>query len=248
MEYGENKGGWNTFKDFGSKWMQRVQLSGTSWVHAPVVVQSYLLLDHHEIEAIDILKYARHSFNDKKVSTFVVTDGSGNAAEELENMLHEKYLSKRPFMDSLKRDSNCSCNCENYLMHDVRTRGPGLVHCFKADANFKKCKANVHANGKIIEMPYFDGAIGEGSEQHAMVLVGLRKVEGQWRCLLQNWWPDLQLVEVLAEYFDQSEASLVFVDIQQSQIPTIFDRCNNEYAEAVLGGEDISKSSAPPER
>ena len=50
-------------------------------------------------------------------------------------------------------------------------------------------------------------------ETHAMILIGTRLDERKNRwLLLQSWWPDMELVEVSAEYFFNSDAKVVFVD------------------------------------
>ena len=50
-------------------------------------------------------------------------------------------------------------------------------------------------------------------ETHAMILIGTRLDERKNRwLLLQNWWSDMELVEVSAEYFFNSHAELVFVN------------------------------------
>jgi len=250
-DYGNpNENGWNAFRDYGSRWIQRVQPSGTCWVHAAVVTQSYLLKETENIEVVDILKYSRSAFTDEKLSSFIVSDGGGNAQEELVNMLENKGITTiypENLGDEFDTPCDGNCNCGSQILHDLRQFGPALVHCFLADNSFRNTKA-VFEGGKIHEIPFFDGNIGDDTEKHAMVLVGVRKVEGKWRCLLQNWWPLLQLVEVSADYLQKSKAMLVQVVRPQSGIPAKFGCCSAEYAEATLGGEDISKSSDPPER
>jgi hypothetical protein len=54
---------------------------------------------------------------------------------------------------------------------------------------------------------------------HAMVLLGFRieqTTKKKW-LFLQNWWPDMQLVEVSDEYFKNSEGNLVFILEDQDQ-------------------------------
>ena len=67
---------------------------------------------------------------------------------------------------------------------------------------------------------------------------GMRKVDGEWKLLLQNWWPNLQLVEVTPEYMASSGCYLVFVTKTLRSIPSKFDRCDHEYAEAYIPGTD----------
>ena len=54
-------------------------------------------------------------------------------------------------------------------------------------------------------------------ECHAMVLIGVRKQGEKVWLLLQNWWTDMQVVEVSLEYFENSDASLTFVTNELSE-------------------------------
>jgi len=70
----------------------------------------------------------------------------------------------------------------------------------------------------------------------------MRKVNGEWRLLLQNWWPNLQLVEVTPEYLAGSGCNLVFVTKPLYSIPSTFVRCDHEYAEAYIPGTDSTET------
>ena len=239
----ENGLGWNAFAHFGSKFIQRVQRSGNCFLHAPAVVQSYLIKGEKRIQVIDICKYARHSFNSEKVSRYIVGDSGGNACLEFLAMLDKERVVMSKY-DDVEETSNCTCNCPNYMFHMLRTCGPALVHCFVVDENFKTATAK-RVNGHELELPCFTGRVKNDSfaEKHAMALVGMRKVGDTWRFLLQNWWPDLQLVEMTGEYLKSSEARLVFAIQDQNRIPKEFARCDESYAEAEVPGMDSATSS-----
>jgi hypothetical protein len=77
-----------------------------------------------------------------------------------------------------------------------------------------------------VQHEYFldNGALTEDKilgkvKYHAMVLVGMRRVDHKWRLLLQNWGYEMQFVEVSAEYFGSSGASLVWLREKQAKIP-----------------------------
>jgi hypothetical protein len=73
-----------------------------------------------------------------------------------------------------------------------------------------------------------------------MVLIGMRKdSDDKWWLLLQNWWPQMQLVEVSQQYFSSSKAWLHCVYAPQSRIPDNFERCDRKHAEATLEGCDV---------
>ena len=126
----------------------------------------------------------------------------------------------------------------NELFEQLELYGPGLIHYFAIEENFKNA-SGVDGDGNV-HLECFGGtfAMTENMERHAMVLVGMRKVDGEWKLLLQNWWPNLQLVEVTPEYMASSGCYLVFVTKTLLSIPSEFGRCDHEYAEAYIPGTD----------
>eukprot|EP00797_Seminavis_robusta_P029151 Sro581_g170320.1 n/a (107) ;mRNA; r:36793-37113 len=87
----------------------------------------------------------------------------------------------------------------NELFEQLELYGPGLIHYFAIEGKFKNANG-VDGDGNV-HLECFEGtfATTENMERHAMELVGMRKVDGEWKLLLQNWWPNLQLVEVTPE-------------------------------------------------
>jgi hypothetical protein len=79
---------------------------------------------------------------------------------------------------------------------------------------------------------------------HAMVLVGMRRVDGKWRLLLQNWWSRMQLIEVSSKTIISSELEVIFAVIEQTRIKSVIPTLQDEQAE--IGGGDISE--VMPER
>ncbi|CAB9514937.1 expressed unknown protein [Seminavis robusta] len=245
MAYGHEEGdyktdegceGWNAFKDYGSKFIQRVQRAGSCFLHAPAVLQSYCLKGNAGLQVVDISKYARHSFSGEKVSKYIIEDKGGNAEQELRTMIDGERTSSVKFkmglMDQTKNEY------PNELFEQLKLYGPGLIHYFAIEENFKT--ASGFGSGGDVHLECFEGTFATTKEmqRHAMVLVGMRKVNGEWRLLLQNWWPNLQLVEVTPEYMASSGCFLVFVTKELWEIPCMFDRCDHEYAEAYIPGTD----------
>lgn len=73
-----------------------------------------------------------------------------------------------------------------------------------------------------------------------LVLIGMRKgSDGRWWLLLQKWWPHMQLVELSQQYFASSKASICFVVRPQVGIPVKFERCDRDYAEAQMAGNEF---------
>ena len=64
-------------------------------------------------------------------------------------------------------------------------------------------------------------------ERHAMILIGARKKGKKTWLLFQNWWSDMQVVEVSQDYFENSDACLTFVKGEVSQEPYSYDELLN---------------------
>ena len=68
-----------------------------------------------------------------------------------------------------------------------------------------------------------------------MVLIGTRRdseTGKQW-CLLQNWWPSMQFVEVSEEYLKRCQAVVHFVTTPQTEISQLFPTSKWRIAEFV---------------
>jgi hypothetical protein len=85
------------------------------------------------------------------------------------------------------------------------------------DANTETIDTSTNGGvNAVVEVNASSEAIGRDrgrtqEESHAMVLIGGRRVKGKLWLLLQNWWDDMQLVEVDADYFAGCQATLSFV-------------------------------------
>ena len=68
-----------------------------------------------------------------------------------------------------------------------------------------------------------------------MVLIGTRRdsVTGKRWCLLQNWWPSMQFVEVSEEYLKRCQAVVYFVESAQNAIPAKIPTSKSLIAEFV---------------
>lgn len=133
-------------------------------------------------------------------------------------------------------------NIGTLIKEKIDKFGPALVSCFYVRDGFQDNKATDPAGQKIL--PFFgpDHVVkpSKDDKMHAIVLVGARQMrDGSWRFLLQNWWPNMQFLEVSPQYFENSNAFLHWVMEEQTDIPHEFERCNSLYAEASLEGADV---------
>ncbi|CAE7916434.1 unnamed protein product [Symbiodinium sp. KB8] len=145
--------------------LERVQLSGLCYMHAPIVLQAYLVAMHSGSQTgtskmLDLADYIR------------------------------KYRTAQELEDHIFRDEGGS---SRVFLAQILANASGLV----------------------------------GFDCTSMV----EEDVGQDRFLLQNWWSDKGFIEVDAEYLAGQEASLVFVQSDQPDIPVQFTRSSARHVE-----------------
>jgi hypothetical protein len=94
------------------------------------------------------------------------------------------------------------------ISKNLKRYGPGLVSGFAVTDDFLSNECQHLGNYKVCQ---FKGL-------HAMVLVGYRVVDGQYRYLLQNWWKLKPYVEVDAGYLISSQATINFITNRQMEM------------------------------
>jgi hypothetical protein len=198
------------FDDAGGKWrvapIQRVQHSGLCYMHAPVVLQSYLVSRtawNHKFpmssSMIDILNFIVTQFAPKDLCSHIIDDEGGNSFDFLQRILEPGSI-----ITNVPSRSVDKSMLERY--------GPALVHHFCVYEDFK-----VLGNLSYLNLPY-----GTLIGRHSMLLVGIR-TQGQKKVfLLQNWWAKKQFVEVSSEYFTACKGQITFVETRQTRIPSAF--------------------------
>eukprot|EP00672_Neobodo_designis_P028696 CAMPEP_0174828866 /NCGR_PEP_ID=MMETSP1114-20130205/1577_1 /TAXON_ID=312471 /ORGANISM="Neobodo designis, Strain CCAP 1951/1" /LENGTH=402 /DNA_ID=CAMNT_0016062593 /DNA_START=67 /DNA_END=1275 /DNA_ORIENTATION=- len=185
----------------------RVHHSGLCYIHAPAVVQRYLVSLHQkDVGMIDMTKLLRETFTAKELEKHIFEDEGGSSFQMLKRILQpgSKFVTDGTHEDNLK------------------TYGPGLVSGFAVDPDFHAGHAS------------YDGELkGKVVGHHAMALIGVRRdpSSGQLWYLLQNWWPQAQFVEVSREYLISSEAKVSFVITPQLKIPDDFSTQSQLFAE-----------------
>jgi hypothetical protein len=209
---------------------QRHQKSGLCYIHAPEVVQHYLVqldrLRHPAATApdgvgvgmIDMAKMIRQSFSAADLKKHIFEDAGGSSHTMLKNILVQGSVI---FSEGLT------------MAGDRLTQyGPGLVAEFEVFSDFYS-EPNLYS---------YDGKpTGQSIGHHAMVLIGARTDSNDRRWfLLQNWWQKKQFVEVSEEYLEACGATVYFVKTPQPKIPIEFPTQTHLFAE----NENIDK----PER
>jgi hypothetical protein len=212
--------GWQTLEDFraavpgwkdkdifhlrrGLPLPQRCQLSGLCYMHAPEVLQHYLvsLNNPRHTGMIDMVNLIRQNFSAKKLKEHVFDDDGDNSIRTLAMILEPA-------------STFVSTNQAEYAKY-LHKYGPALVQPFTVHTDFLE-------GGRWS----FDGAPkGKVEGQHAMVLIGARReaTSGKHFFLLQNWWKHSQFVEVSGTYLTNcGPLSVDFVETPQRRIPRKF--------------------------
>ena len=250
LNYGtaEDSPGYNIFQGHQIPMCRRVQKSGPCFLHASIVVAAYKAYmctpdkGDEELPVVDMTKYVHHGFGSNDLTRLLV-DASGSSEDHLRKLtVGDRQITElddcvQLFQPSLEGSSNDACQLITLLKH----HGPALVSQFILEPRFSGTTSD--ADSAVREPKFFDGQNSNNSKdeaaRHAMVLVGVRRVQNEWRVLLQNWWPNMPFVEVTAEYLSSSDALLLLMKGKCVQISTQFERCDAVYAEANVEGSDF---------
>ena len=192
---------------------QRSQLSGLCYIHAPDVLQHYLVSmnSQKEVGMVDISKLIRETFTSAELEAHIFNDCGGSSLVMLKRILEKG-----------SRHIKIGSTFPEILCDSLETYGPGLVSGFEVYEDF--LNNNVHCHAGI--------PVGEVVGLHSMVLIGFRvDSAGETYFLLQNWWKRKQFVEVDEEYFDYSDSTVYFVRTPQMAIPNEFDTNMGLYLE-----------------
>lgn len=190
--------------------VQRSQLSGLCYMHAPAVVQYYSIW--HALFAagssqaepqhgmLDLTWYIANRFADVQLERYIFDDTGGSSVRFLYDILLPG--------STLRRLAPADA------MAGLRQYGPALASQFHVFDDFTQATVHKH------HVPPAAATIEVRSPNlHAMVLVGARVDPAKGRFfLLQNWWEGKQFVEVSEEYLTASRAVLVFVATPQTAV------------------------------
>jgi len=148
--------------------VQRHQLSGLCYMHAPAAVQYYNIwhnalrnntpTDH---KMLDLARVVRDTFSAEKLYQHVFEDEGGSSITFLESILQP---------DSVVSHSN-------QYQEKLQKYGPGLVALFEVREDFVNPKMHHH----------YGRPSGKYLGKHAMVFLAVREAEGKRYFLLQNW-------------------------------------------------------------
>jgi len=199
-------------------YVERVQLSGLCYMHAPILLQHYLvtMCSQDAIPMLDMAIFLRKHMSAKALYDHIWSNKVGNSTVFLDKILLQDPV---PVIHSLSPHYDLEPSLHQY--------GPGLVSGFKVETNFNSNLWEHIGTRKI-----------ESSGRHAMVLVGIRKENDVPRYLLQNWWKKKPFVEVDAEYLVSCGAFIHFMESVQNRMGEFPTNSHNHVECEMLDAEE----------
>ena len=207
------------FDDDSWKWQmqirQRVQESCLCYMHAPMVLQSYLVSFYHRnseqpppCEMLEMRRFIVENFSGTDLHKHIVDKEGGMSVDYLESILEPGSKVVRTWPEAI--DASL-----------IKRVGPILVYQFQVYDDFLLA-------GRL---SYLEEPSGKKIGRHAMLIVGVREEDGQKVFLLQNWGRRKQFVEVGDRYLTACSANFCFVQTPQKGVPTFFKGVYTTYAE-----------------
>jgi len=200
---------------------QRVQKSGLCYLHAPEMVQHYVVSLHTKTFGgmIDMSKMIRETFNAQQLEDYIFKDVGGPSDIMLKLILQPKSI----ILAGAFKDA----------MENLKQFGPLLVSRFEVYGDFDHHSHHHHGMRKN---DHFEG-------YHAMVLIGVRiDSKGNKYFLLQNWWSKKQFFEVDEAYLKSCGPTLYYVETPQLEIPKQFPKYFAKFGE----NENLDKPETYP--
>ncbi|KAI9330850.1 hypothetical protein BDR26DRAFT_922364 [Obelidium mucronatum] len=197
--------------------VERFQKSGHCYMHAPVVLQHYLVAMStcDKTPILDIAEFLKKNMSGSALYHHIWEGKGGDSLDFL-----KRILATKPDPADILHESNLILA---NLTELLKLYGPGLISGFGVTASFNSNEWR-HV-GKYKGMDF----IG----RHAMVLIGSRQEKDKTYYLMQNWWKKKAYVEVDAEYLLRSEATIHFIkekQLKMGEFPTSFEQlveCEN---------------------
>lgn len=187
--------------------MQRMSTSVLSYMHAPIVLQHYLVCrtnsQKKRVGMLDAISYMRNNFTTEQLERQVFANEGGASISFLRDILDPETQISSGSIDLIKFDET------------LRQYGPLLVSQFEVYEDFLRMN----------KFSYDNPVRGNKQGEHAMLIVGMRMDGDTLKFLLQNWWADKQFVEVSYYYLRQCSRPGVisFVNTPQKEIPSVFE-------------------------
>ena len=176
--------------------VERLQPSGLCYMHAPIVLQHYLvaMTNIGKVPMLDMPKYLRSQISTGSLYRRIWDDEGGDSFDFLEHIL-----------SVIPEENLHGIRTEERLTKSLHEFGPALVSRFRVTKDFASNE----------EWQYLDKLEGKIIGLHAMVLIGCRSIGQERRFLLQNWWHKKPYVEVDLKYLLTTRANIHFIQEKQ---------------------------------
>jgi hypothetical protein len=213
---------WKEYQTIIDLMVIRRQKSGLCCMHAPVLLQHYLVSiaagSPKAAFMIDIARYIDKYRKHDTLLQYLKDDRCGNSEDFLREIFASSTFKKKSYnMDTLN-DSLDEFLCKLKIY-------PALVSRFYVDENF----INPVSGTSFLSASQFNYDKRKG--RHAMVLIGYRRHKNELIFLLQNWWKGRFFIEVSQSYLTACEATITFVESDMIKIPDYFPVVRSIYAE-----------------
>ena len=189
-------------KDKPHAYVERIQLSGLCYMHAPVILQHYLvaMFSSETVPMLDMAIYLKKHISAEGLERRIWRNEGGSSLAFLEQIL---------IQDPASNFLPCPWDDEAKIESCLKKYGPALISCFKVEDAFDSDKPT-----------HIGPRAGKPTGIHAMVLVGIRKQGKTIRYLVQNWWKKKAFVEMDREYLRSCGGILNFVMTKQTAMGT----------------------------
>lgn len=140
-----------------------IQVTGTCWLHASVVLQHILVVKATGIADHEKVAIQRFLAIHKERHAYFLLNRGGNSIEVLKAITEKPRLQLEGCTIPTRRGLLAIAQ---YVADAFDIYGPGLVSEFKVDDSFKSCKKSSYLNDQI-------NPLGK-PEKHSMLLIGFR--------------------------------------------------------------------------
>jgi hypothetical protein len=230
----------------GQVLLQRATEKGPSYMHAPVVLQHYLISKYSKSKIdpviLDMAKYIRDTYTARQLKRHIVNDEGIPSHFLMTMLLQRNSASKIVDIDkidaALLKQHGPVLLSEFPLCDDFGSDDGRLVH------DLGDCDASAgNAVSPNLGSPASVRCANEGEPgrrcilNHAMLVIGARGEGAARRFLVQNWWRRHQFVEMSLGYIERLRTlfggpSAYVVCTPQLAVPAGFAQAAAPYAES----------------
>ena len=231
----------------GQVLIQRVSETEPSYMHAPVVLQYYLISKYSKSKIdpvmLDMAKYIRDTFNTEQLRRHFLDDEGIPSCVLLSKILQKNTVTRIVPVDEIDaaflEKHGPLLLSEFPLCADFGSDDGRLVHDL-SDCNASTAHAP-HPNPAPVRCAIQEGSRSSDqscTKYHAMLIIGVRGEGAARRFLVQNWWRRHQFVEISLAYIRSLQPLLhgpsayAACTPQLGGVPAGFARAAAPYAES----------------